>query len=320
MASLSVDTAARARPRRFSRIARREAIAGYVFIGPWLLGLLVFVAGPMLAGLYFSLTDYPILSMPTWVGLANYQAAFGDSLFWQSLGNTAFYTLLFVPTGVALALILALLVNRAAAVARIFRTIFFMPTVVPAVALTALWIWLLQPQYGLVNFALGLVGITGPDWLLDPNWTKPALVLLSLWGVGNGMVIFLAGLQSIPEHLHEAAAVDGAGAWTIFWRITLPQLSPTTFFVTVLTCIGAFQIFTQAYVLGSLNQQWALPGGPLGSLMMLVVYIFANGFFYFKMGYASALAWILFVIIAAITLLQFWLARRWVYYEWEETR
>jgi len=274
----------------------------------------------MLAGLYFSFTNYPILSTPQWTGLANYEMIVKDPLFWQSLFNTAFFTVISVPLAVALALVVALLVNQQVYGTRLFRTIFFMPTVIPTVATTALFIWFLQPEYGLLNVVLSVAGIKAPDWLLDPNWTKPALILFSLWGIGNGMIIFLAGLQSIPEQVREAAAIDGANSWIIFWRVTLPLLSPTTFFVTILTCIGAFQVFTQAYILGSLNQGFSIPGGPLNSLLMPVVYIFLNGFFYFKMGYASALAWILFVIIGTFTLIQFAFAKRWVYYEWDEVQ
>jgi len=261
----------------------------------------------MLAGLYFSFTNYPILSTPQWTGLANYEMIVKDPLFWQSLFNTAFFTVISVPLAVALALVVALLVNQQVYGTRLFRTIFFMPTVIPTVATTALFIWFLQPEYGLLNVVLSVAGIKAPDWLLDPNWTKPALILFSLWGIGNGMIIFLAGLQSIPEQVREAAAIDGANSWIIFWRVTLPLLSPTTF-------------FTQAYILGSLNQGFSIPGGPLNSLLMPVVYIFLNGFFYFKMGYASALAWILFVIIGTFTLIQFAFAKRWVYYEWDEVQ
>jgi multiple sugar transport system permease protein len=298
---------------------RAEALRGYLFIFPWFAGFVIFTAGPMLAGFYFGFTDYPITKSPTWAGLANYLKLAQDPEVAKSLFNTVYYTVIFVPLGVALALGLALLLNQRVRWMPIFRTAFYMPNIVPVVASAALWLWLLQPRFGLVNVGLQLLGITGPNWLVNAAWTKPSLILMSLWGVGGGMVIFLAGLQGVPQHLYEAAEIDGAGQWTKFWNVTWPMLSPTTFFITILTVISSFQIFAQAYILGN-QGEYAAVGGPLDSLLFYVLYIYVNGFYYFKMGYASALAWILFVIVLLFTVLQFWVAGRWVYYEVDEGR
>lgn len=317
MASMSLG-AARARPRT-SKVARAAAVRGYLFILPWLLGFLIFTAGPMLAGLAFSFTEYQIVKAPKWIGLANYQQLVHDPQVLKSVINTVYYTVIFVPLGVGLALALALLLNQRARFLPFFRTAFFMPNIVPVVASTALWLWLLQPRFGLINMGLAALGIQGPNWLVSPSWTKPALILMSLWTVGGGMVIFLAGLQGVPQHLHEAAQIDGAGRWTRFWSVTWPMLSPTTFFITILTVISSFQIFTQAFILGN-QGEYAAMGGPLDSLLFYVLYIYINGFYYFKMGYATALAWVLFLVILLFTVLQFWLACRWVYYEVEPGR
>ena len=304
-----------------SPVRRREALDGYVFILPWFLGLLIFILGPFVAGFYFSLTEYDGLTAPQWIGLQNYQnVLFDDEKFWLAVYNTIWYVGAAVLPGVVLGLLLALLLNQKVRGITIFRTLFYMPSIVPAVASVALFLYILHDRFGLLNEALfRLFNIVGPNWLTSPTWSKPSLVLWSLWGIGSGMIIYLAGLQGVPEVLHEAAALDGAGALRRFWSVTLPMISPTIFFVLIMGIIGSFQIFTPVFLLGGANYAQAA-AGPMNSLLFWVVYIYNQGFFYFQMGYASALAWLLFMILVALTLIQFWLARRWVYYEDEAAR
>jgi multiple sugar transport system permease protein len=304
-----------------SALRRREAIDGYVFILPWFLGLLIFILGPFIAGLYFSLTEYDGLTPPRWIGLQNYQnVLFNDDKFWLAVSNTVWYVGASVLPSVVLGLCLALLLNQKVRGITVFRTLFYMPSIVPAVASIALFIYILHDRFGLLNELLfNVFNVIGPRWLTSPAWSKPSLVLWSLWGLGSGMIIYLAGLQGVPEVLYEAAALDGAGALRRFWRITLPMISPTIFFVLTLGIIGSFQIFTPVFLLGGSNYGQAA-AGPMDSLLFWVVYIYNQGFFYFRMGYASALAWLLFIILVVLTLIQFRLANRWVYYEDEGAR
>jgi len=297
-----------ARPGR--SLATREAVAFYLCILPWLLGVLLFVLGPMAASLGISLTRWDLLSPGRFIGLRNYTRLLQrDPLFWQSLKVTALYTAAYVPLELVGGLALALLMNRRLRLIGLFRTIYYLPSVLPGVAFVVLWMWMLHPDAGLINAALSRVGIQGPRWLVDPDWALSALVLMSIWGLGRSMVLYLAGLQGVPRHLHEAAAMDGAGAWRTFWRVTLPMLSPTIFFNLVLSVISTFQTFTSAYV--------STDGGPLDSTLFYVLYIFRQAFQFFNMGYASALAWVLFVIVLVLTLLIVRSARAWVYYEGE---
>jgi multiple sugar transport system permease protein len=235
---------------------------------------------------------------------------FGDPLFYTSLYNTAFYTLLGVPLYLIAALVMALLLNLPLRGIPIYRTIYFLPSLTPAVANALLWVWIFSPDFGLANHLLGLVGLPAQKWLFDVNLAKPALILMGLWGIGSQMIIFLAGLQGIPQSLYEAASIDGAGSGRRFWHITLPMLSATIFFNLVIGIIGSFQVFTTVYI--------ATEGGPRNATLFYVLYLWRNGFDYFKMGYASALAWVLFVIVLVLTLIQFGMARRLVYYEAEE--
>jgi multiple sugar transport system permease protein len=285
---------------------------------PWLLGLLIFTAYPFISGFYYSLTQFDALTPAVWVGLGNYyEVFFDDELFWLAVGNTAFYVALSVLPGVILGLLLALLLNQKVKGITVFRTLFYMPSIVPAVASVALFIFILHSRFGLLNEALyNIFGIIGPAWLTSPDWTKPALVLWSLWGVGGGMIIYLAGLQNVPDQLHEAAAIDGAGVVRRFFTITLPMISPTLLFVFVMGIIGSFQIFTPVFILGGTNYAMAA-AGPKNSLLFWVVHIYNNGFFYFRMGYASALSWVLFLLLVVLTVIQFRLSNRWVYYEGE---
>ena len=297
--------------RTLSTSRRREAIAFYLCIGPWLLGFLLFALGPMLISLYVSFTRYDLLTAPVWVGSENYRRMVRDPLFWHALKVTAIYTAAYVPLELAGSLGLALLVRPKVAGVRVFRTLFYLPSVLAGVAYVVVWIWLLQPQGGLVNLLLAWFGIAGPRWLLDPHWALPALVLMSFWGWGRSMVIYLAGLQTIPVELYEAAAIDGAGTWTRFWHVTLPLLSPTIFFSLVLSLINTFQTFTSAFV--------ATNGGPLDATLFFVLYLYRRAFQFFDMGYASALAWVLFVIVMALTVLVFRTQRFWVFYSGERT-
>ena len=290
------------------KLARRETRTFYLLISPWLVGFLLFVLGPMLASLFISFTKWDLLSPARFVGLQNYEKMLTrDPLFWQSLKVTAIYTSIYVPMELAGGLILALLMNQKLRFVGVFRTIYYLPSVLPGVAFVVLWMWILHPNVGLINTLLSYIGIDGPRWLADPGWALPALLMMSLWGLGRSMVIYLASLQGIPRHLYEAAAIDGANAWHSFWKITLPMLTPTIFFNLVLSVISTFQTFTSAFV--------ATDGGPLDSTLFYVLYLFRQAFQYFNMGYASALAWILFLLILILTLLIIRSSGRWVYYE-----
>ena len=292
-----------------SRAAQRR-LEFYLAIAPWLLGLVLFTGGPILASLYFSFTDWNVLTAPRWIGLDNYvQLATVDPIFWTSLYNTAFYTVGHVPLTFLVALLAALLLNQPVPLIPFFRTVFYLPTVTAGVALSILWLWIFNPEFGLVNYALGMVGIQGPGWLSSKEWAKPALILMSAWGFGESMVILLAGLQGVPVHLYEAAKIDGANRLQEFRHVTLPMLSPVIFFVLIVSVIGSFQVFTNVYVMTK--------GGPADATLMYVLQMYFKAFSDLKMGYTSAMAWILFAIILAFTLLQFRFARRWVYYEGE---
>lgn len=293
--------------RRFSGLQAREALEGYVCILPWVLGFLLFTAGPILVSLYFSLGEYDMVSY-RWIGLANYRALFfRDQDFLLSLYNTVYYTVFSVPSRLVVALFVALLLNLHMRGMHVLRTVYYLPSITPAVAASVLWMWLLNPQYGLINALLAKLGLPGPGWLGDPVWAKPAFILMSLWGIGGAMVIFLAGLQSIPDELYEAALVDGANQWHQFWHITVPLLSPTIFFNLIMGVIGSFQVFTQAYIMTS--------GGPLKATLFYVLYLYRYVFEYFKLGRAAAQAWILFIIVLVLTALQFRFVGSRVYYE-----
>jgi len=297
--------------RRWRNTLRgREGITFYLFIAPWLIGFLCFTIGPVIASMGLSLADYSIVTPPIFRGLDNYRELFTDDrLFGLSLFNTGYYVLFFVPLQIALSLCLALLLNQKVGGLAIYRTLFYIPSIVPLVANSILWIWILQPQWGLLNYFLSLVGIEGPLWLNSVEWSKPSLIMMSLWGSGGAMIIFLAGLQGIPQHLYEAAAIDGANRWRKFWNITIPLLTPTIFFILVLGVIGSFQVFTQAYVMTG--------GGPADSTLFYMYYLYRRAFVFHNMGYASAMAWILFLIILVLTVVHFTISRRWVYYEGE---
>ncbi len=295
-------------------------MTGLLFISPWLVGFLVFYLYPALASLYYSFTDFRILREPEWIGLQNYQRMVNDPLFWKALSNTLWLVVVMVPISVAVALGVALLLNvRGIFGMSVFRTIFYLPVVVPAVASAVLWIWLLNPKYGLVNAALGVVGIDGPQWFYDASWAKPGLVLMAVWAVGDVIIIYLGALQGVPRDLYDAAEVDGAGVWAKLRNVTIPMISPAILFNLVTGAIGAFQYFTQAYVVseGTVGRGTGAVGGTQNSLLFYGLSIYNQAFRYFQLGYASAMAWVLMLIILATTVLLLWLSRSRVYYAGE---
>lgn len=295
----------------------REAINGIIFALPWFVGFGLLILYPVGSVVYYSLTRYSVLRPPRFVGLENYRfLLFEDELFWTSLWNTVYYTFLAVPIWIVLALLMAILLNQKIKGMSIFRTIFYLPSIVPVVAASMLWLWILNPQYGLLNYLLAFVGISGPGWLASEVWSKPALIIMSTWGLGTYMLIFLAGLQGIPSHLFEAATLDGATHIQKFWRITLPILSPAILFNMVIALINAFQVFTVAYVMAG-NQG---VGGPANSTLFYLLYLYQTAFAYFRMGRASAMALLLFVIIFIVTLIVFKTSGRWTHYDYEERR
>lgn len=299
--------------RGASTIARREALFAYIFLAPWIVGFLVFVAGPIIASLILSFTKYNIVNPPEFLGLANFQRAlFQDPLFWASLLRTFEYAVLVVPLAVGGALLVALLLNQGLRLTNVYRTVFFLPHLTPVVASIFVWTWLLNPSFGFVNEMLfRLFRIQGPGWFGDETWAIPSLVLVALWGAigGNLMMIFLAGLQGVPKDLYEVASMDGANAWRRFWSITLPMISPTLFFNSILAVIGALQTFTPAFI--------ATNGGPAYATYFYALNIYNEAFSFSELGYACALAWIFFLVLVTFTYVQFTASRRWVYYAGE---
>jgi multiple sugar transport system permease protein len=285
-----------------------EDMVGYLFVAPLILGLLIFTYGPVLAAFVLSFTKGDYISTPKFIGLGNYAALLEDKLFWQSMRNTLYYVAGVVPAGMVLSLLLALAMNQKLRGITIFRSIFFLPTISSSVAISLMWLWIYNPEFGVFNFLLRQVGVKGPLWLSSPEWAMPAVIIMAVWrGLGYNMLIYLAGLQGIPDVYYEAAAIDGAGAWDKFWNITLPLLSPTTFMLLILGLIGAFQVFEYTYVMTG--------GGPVYATLTMVLYVYTNAFRDFQMGYASALAYVLFFILLGLTIIQFRLQRRWVHYE-----
>lgn len=305
------------------RVVRwREAFTGYLFISPFIVGFLWFTAIPMAIAIYLSLTKYDIVSAPQFVGLANFAKLFRDQRFWVSLGNTAFYAGISVPLYLVTAFLASLAMNLRIRGIRGYRTIFYLPSITPAVANAMLWLWIFTPNWGLANQVLKFLGLSSQNWFMDPQLSKPCLIFMGLWGIGPTMVIYLAGLQGIPVMLYEAAEIDGAGIWARFWHVTVPILSPVTFFNLIMGIIGAFQIFTTAYILttgGAGGERDYGVGGVLDSLLFYVLYLWQNAFEFWRMGYAAAQGWVLLIIILLLTIIQFKLAGRWVYYE-AETR
>ena len=300
---------------RQGRFGRPELI-GLAFAAPWLVGLLVFGLYPIVSSFYFSLCRYNIIRPPAFIGLENYKILFTeDPLFWTSLWNTLYLTAFGLPLQLSFALGAAMLLNMRVKGQSLFRTLTYLPTVVPAVATAILWVWILNPEYGLLNSMIAKTGLPTPGWLSDPHWSKPALILVGIWGIGNTAIIFLAGLQQVPRALYEAAVVDGAGRLQQFRHVTLPMLSPVIFFNLVMGIIGSFQYFTHVYVMtAGLGGGARGAGGPEFSTLVYPLYLYQNAFLFFRMGYASAMAWILFLIVAAILVFVF-RTSRWVHQE-----
>jgi multiple sugar transport system permease protein len=317
------------RPRARSRfrfipegkIAQKEMLWFYFFISPWIIGFAIFTIWPILYSAYLSFTIYNISSPPRWVGFLNYQNLLKDSIFWKSLQVSAYYTAMSVPLGIIFSLLLALLLNQKVPALGVFRTLFYLPAIMPAVAATLLFTWLLNPQFGILNFFIralvgtdGIIplGLNGPRWLQDPDWVIPSFTLMSLWGVGGGMLIYLSALQGVPTQLYEAATIDGAGRMRRFWHVTVPMISPVILFTFITGIIGSFQVFTQAWVVNGGT------GAPAYSSMFYVLYLFVNAFRRYRMGTAAAQAWLLFIVILALTILFLWASRKFVYYETDD--
>ena len=310
---MSASSIAPVRPGRL-RARRRETLSALLFISPWLVGFLIFTLWPVIYSGYLSLTDYDVINNPNFVGLDNYTAMFEDPKIALSLGNTLIFTILSVPLHIIVALALALLLLRAARATGFFRTVFFLPKMTPAVAVGVLFLLIFNGQDGLINRVLGFFGISGPYWTTDPAWVKPGLVLISLWTIGSSIVILLAALKNVPTELYESARIDGANFWQQTMRITVPMISSTIFFLAIINTIYGFQIFTEAYTafFGSGNTTYSNDAA-----LFYVIYLFQQGFQYLHMGYASAMAWLLFVVILIFTVVQFAISRRTVYYEGE---
>jgi len=308
----AAPAASRARRRR---LAWREARPVLLFLSPWIVGFLVFTAWPMIYSAYLSLTDYDVINTPRFIGLDNYAALAADPKLLLALGNTALFTLLQVPLYVVVSLALALLLDRAGRASGFFRTVFFLPKMTPPVAVGVLFLLLFNGQNGLVNTVLGWFGIAGPAWTTDPAWVKPGLVLMSLWTVGASVIILLAALRNVPEQLYESARLDGAGFWRTSRSVTIPMISPALFFVIIVNTIAGFQTFDEAYTafFGSGNTTYSNDAA-----LFYVIYLFQQAFEFLNMGYASAMAWLLFVIIMAVTAVQLLVSRRLVYYEGDE--
>ena len=287
---------------------KREQRDGYLFASPWIVGFLVFMVYPLLASLYYSFCDYSVLRKPIWTGLDNFNTLFHDEVFWTSLKNTAYFTIIFLPSSLIVALGLAMLLNTKVRGLALYRTIFYLPSLVPMVATAVLFLWVFDADNGVVNNMLKVVGMKGPGWLADPAWTKFTIILLSLWGVGNTMIIYLAALQEVPLALYEAAEIDGATAWAKTKAVTLPMISPIILFNMVMGIVGAIQIFTIPFVM--------FPGGtPAHSTYFYTAYLYDNAFKYHNMGYACAMGWIMFLIILVLTQISRKLTERHVYYE-----
>jgi multiple sugar transport system permease protein len=294
----------------WTKRTKTDLRTGLLFLSPWLIGFLAFTLYPMLVSLYYSFTIYHSKRTPEWVGIENYANLFSDGKFYISLNNTLYMVIIAVPLSLLASFLCALLLNLKVRGQAFYRVVYFLPSIVPTVAGTILFLWLLNPQVGLVNTLLGRVGIDGPNWMADPNWSKPALILLGMWGMGGTIIIYLSGLQDVPVSLIEAAELDGASWLHRLWHITIPMVSPITLFNLITGMIGMFQYFAQAYVVGGGDSL----GRPLNSTLFYSIYLYQNAFLYLKMGYASAMAWILFIIILILTLILLKVSDRFTYY------
>ena len=277
---------------------------GLLFISPWIIGISGFIIYPICASFYYSLCEYSVLMPAQFIGVGNYTDLMTDEVFWKALWNTFYYAFFALPLGTMVAITLALLLNLDIRGRAFFRTIFFLPSLVPMIALAILWMWIFNGQYGILNYILSFFGIHGPNWLVDPSWTKPALIITGIWGVGQAVVIYLAGLQNVPTELYEAAELDGAKSFRKIWHVTLPMISPVIYFNFIMGLIGTLQIFAVPYVLNA----------PARSLLFYTMYLYDNAFRYLRMGYASAMAWILFILIVLLAAGATQLSKKYIYY------
>lgn len=296
-----------ARRRHFASRFKNEYIYGYVFALPLILGLLMFTVYPLVESVRYSFMEYNVLETPRYIGGGNYAAMVRDELFWKSMGNTLYYVALSVPIQIAISLSVALLLNLEVKGLSVFRTLYYMPSIVPLVASTILWGWMFNPKFGILSNFVAALGLAVPGWLSDPAMVKNTLIIMSLWTSGSSMIIYLAGLQAIPRVYYEAAQLDGANALGKLVNITLPMLTPSIFFQLIMGLINGFQVFTQSYILTG--------GGPNNASLFYVFYLFNNAFSYWKMGYACAMGWVLVAIVLTFTLLNFYLSRKWVLYD-----
>lgn len=302
---------------------RRQLLKGLAFLSPWLIGFCCLTALPIALSFYYSLCDYSLTRDPVFVGTDNYRLLLHDQVFWLGMKNTLIYAALAIPCSLVISVGLAMLLNAGVRGQSIYRTLIFLPSLVPIVASAMVWMWLFNGKLGLINLALAKLGIAGPNWLtgyfsLSNNsdgrpdvlwyWAMPSLVLMSFWGVGNAVVIYLAGLQDIPQELYEAAELDGAGVWSRTRHVTLPMLSPVIFFNLVMGIIGALKVFDTPYIMTP-------NGGTARATYFITMYLYDNAFLYLKMGYASAMAWVLLVLIVSLTAFVFWSSKRWVHYQ-----
>ena len=289
------------------KMKTKEALAGYICALPWILGFLFFTLIPIIQSIFYSFMDYNILQPPQFIGLNNYKHMLGDRIFWKALSNTLYYVAFSVPLTMIVGLSIAMLLNNDVSGIAVYRTLYYMPSIVPVVASTILWLWIFNPNFGILTNMVRFFGVKSPAWLSDPVWSKRSLVIMALWSAGRGMIIYVAGLKNISRVYYEAADIDGASWWRKFLWITLPLLTPTLFFQFVMGIIDSFQVFTQAFIMTG--------GGPNDSTLFYVLYLYNNAFMFWKMGYASSLAWILLIIIMVITSINFLVSKYWVQYD-----
>lgn len=298
---------------RGARIRRRNLVLGLLFASPFIVGFLALYAYPILASAFYSFTDFNLFQPPQWVGLQNYNQMFADPTFWKAVANTAFLTIVGVPLSIVVALAGAHLLNFPVRGQPLYRALVYLPSIVPIVVGGYLWRWLLNTQYGFFNYFLSLIGVTGPNWLTSPDWTKPAIILMSLWTVGGTMIIYLAALKDVPAEQYEAAALDGAGPWRRFTSVTWPTISPVTLFQVIVSVIAYLQIFTQPFILAQ-ERLNAGGSGPGQSMLTYAMYLYQNAFVFLKMGYASAMAWVLFLVTIVVAAILLATSKRWVHY------
>ena len=291
---------------RMSKLHRREALTGYLFISPWIVGFLVFVLFALIYAFYISLTDWDLLRAPNFIGLQNYSNLFQDSRFMQSIKVTLTFAFVSVPLNIAVGLCIALMLNMNIKPLGFWRTLYYFPSIISGIAVAMMWLWVFNPDFGIINYLLRFIGIRGPGWITSPQWALPSFIIMGVWAAGGGMVIYLAGLQGIPTELYESASIDGASSWHRFWSITVPMMTPVLFYNLIIGIIGALQLFVPAFIITS--------GGPNNATLFYGLYFYLNAFRYFRMGYASAMAWLLFLFALLITLILFKTSNRWVFY------